>query len=1355
MLPDRPIRVATSRRGGFSLVLSLTVMSMLLLLCIGAAALLAIELRASRASAAYARARLNAVAGARVALGQLQLLAGPDQRITAPADLMGGGGANKSLPAAAANAFRRRWTGVWSSGGMNQSKLHDWSPGTPDKKPFAGWLVSGADAKGAYSPLENPMSRDSVSQSGSADKTLAAATSEPVAGEVLIVGNGSVGDGGESRGDFVKVPRVRLEDGAGRPQGGFAYWVSDEGQKATLTVSDALSGSADSKLRFSDVSDAERRLRTGVAGRPAIGLVKDSTGKALFPDFATARAADIREANAQGGQASRHTLLENGVGTRATFLNWYALRGGNATADAESLKKSFHHVTAFNKGLLTDTRNGGLKFDLSTAFEMPFEDFKKLPQLMPLGSNSDTLPVQSKVTAGAPYNPPELLSQWSGRQVGYVFEMAAPAGNGNLRGPTWDLLRNHYRLYKRERETMSGLMPGIADDEWAARGAEPFSFAYSGAAFTADKMGGGAGDASQKFNAASLQPVWLGDAATSLGATAYSVPGNGAIAPATTAALSPRVIRIQLRFSLIFLQDSIGIGVDPIVFLHNPYDVPIRFQGISCTFSSMNNVLFTLRRSVDDAIVAKVTLGDVFQDKTYGAPFNNAKESNKRGIIFRVLPTGRSIDAAPATTLRLEPGEVRVASCGATGNSWQLNDSLSNSNFIPGDIAEYGTKLSFLIQSRVFDPALGAAAGEYLAKNQTNDKTLQARITKVISPAPLPGSTTPPAQSPLYVEMSTVDDRPTTQSGKNKMVSFDIHLLRPENYFNIGKSLRRSFHGASQRGQEAAYYDVGDDHLLQRININLAQGPHAPGNVVVRSNDISRDPIFFPVGKDLPSGKTHFALMDVRMRSAADSVQSPPYAQAAPSLIPLIGNPRATLADPRNAEGQQSTSATAPMWQCTFEKADVMTNFPLANDKDGKPTRSYWGRDFAPSGDLSVILHEVPRLPGVSLAALGHADVATLDNQPSLHLGNSYPNPQLPTLEKLALTPTGGGIELYDLTFAMNEALYDRYFFSGLAWKSDAAAFDPMPGYAMPTSQDQAFAGLFESQPKNPFLNKTVRFEKAYANADGFKSPAKLARQLSVPGAFNVNSTSVEAWKALLGSLGNEVSPGAQSDPGSPYLFSRMLTPPINAADKIFSNPAKLTDGQIEKIATELVNEVRRRGPFMSLADFVNRRLDNAPEAGGKGALQAALDKAALPDAALPPLPENPKFPQLKHYGTNGKAPSPVSGNLGQVLQMDILNALGCVLTPRSDTFVIRAYGDSEEGGARAVCELVVTRTPEWVKETDAPDALVPNPGYRSDSPEFPIRSQFMRNPELKAPNRLLGRRYRIVSQRWLDASEI
>ena len=150
----------------------------------------------------------------------------------------------------------------------------------------------------------------------------------------------------------------------------------------------------------------------------------------------------------------------------------------------------------------------------------------------------------------------------------------------------------------------------------------------------------------------------------------------------------------------------------------------------------------------------------------------------------------------------------------------------------------------------------------------------------------------------------------------------------------------------------------------------------------------------------------------------------------------------------------------------------------------------------------------------------------------------------------------------------------------------------------------------------------------------------------------------------------------------------------------------------------------------MTLGEFVNRKLDNG-ELGEKGALQAALDKT-VNDGVMS---------GYEARTTHSKLPSgenQAAGFPGQVLQGDILQALSPFMTVRSDTFTIRAYGESVnpntgEIDAKAWCEAVIQRYPDPV----APD------------PDKPFLE------ELALPSSPYGRIFRMTRFRWLSANEI
>jgi hypothetical protein len=75
----------------------------------------------------------------------------------------------------------------------------------------------------------------------------------------------------------------------------------------------------------------------------------------------------------------------------------------------------------------------------------------------------------------------------------------------------------------------------------------------------------------------------------------------------------------------------------------------------------------------------------------------------------------------------------------------------------------------------------------------------------------------------------------------------------------------------------------------------------------------------------------------------------------------------------------------------------------------------------------------------------------------------------------------------------------------------------------------------------------------------------------------------------------------------------------------------------------------------------------------------------------------------------------------------------------RSDTFKIRTYGEAIDPAtgkvaARAWCEAIVQRLPEYLDTINPPTA---------------------RDTALNPINRAFGRRFEIVSLRWLNADEI
>lgn len=284
------------------------------------------------------------------------------------------------------------------------------------------------------------------------------------------------------------------------------------------------------------------------------------------------------------------------------------------------------------------------------------------------------------------------------------------------------------------------------------------------------------------------------------------------------------------------------------------------------------------------------------------------------------------------------------------------------------------------------------------------------------------------------------------------------------------------------------------------------------------------------------------------------------------------------------------------------------------------------------------------------------------------------------------------------------------------------------------------------------------------------------AERVLISGAFNVNSRSVQAWAMLLESmLGVQVGSDATSEDLAP--FTRFLDPPGGAFEEdihdfesaeAYLGYRRLTRDQIwddngtpdnpgddTGLAVEIVRQVNLRGPFLSLSDFVNRALlpsDNDPDLIGlAGAIQSAIQATGLNDAmGTPADPEAWINPAIHYTGTfqggnsfTGNSPENAVGRRnesapGTLMQADILARIGSVLSARSDTFTLRAYGafgDQNNPAARAWCEVTVQRVAEYVDaEANAPGDL---PASLSN-----INARF-------------GRQFRVISFRWLGEEEI
>jgi hypothetical protein len=338
----------------------------------------------------------------------------------------------------------------------------------------------------------------------------------------------------------------------------------------------------------------------------------------------------------------------------------------------------------------------------------------------------------------------------------------------------------------------------------------------------------------------------------------------------------------------------------------------------------------------------------------------------------------------------------------------------------------------------------------------------------------------------------------------------------------------------------------------------------------------------------------------------------------------------------------------------------------------------------------------------------------------------------------------------YDYSYELNAALWDGFFFSG---------------YDGTTS---------------PLPNSKLQLWDEGVGLAGLTDEKTAAANLMSQGAFNINSTSTAAWESILGAMrevaviGNK---GVQDSAQQKHNYSRAIEPlndsagilpiSIDAAssdaekDTLISGFRSLTDGQIKELASAIVEEIRARSsavqrgveggepvrhPFLTLADFINRSLRHVDDTyKRRGVLQAAIDNTSINglQSGNTGLWQAPDLEPVPNFGQGDLEleERPLSEGLSAFfMQADVLNKIGSMLHARSDTFTVRSYGSAQNEingsvDSQAYYEITVQRLPTYL------DASL-------DSWELPGEGAL-------SLNNYFGRRYKIISERWLNVENI
>lgn len=930
-------------------------------------------------------------------------------------------------------------------------------------------------------------------------------------------------------------------------------------------------------------------------------------------------------------------------------------------ADRKTFLAASKDYTAESYSLLTNPVRGGLKYDLNTGFEMRETDYTR-------DSWSDQW---GKVT-----NPfrSTAISQYSGQKALYRpvtnsaqasvqmnFPPASVNHKFNVNGvPTFDMLRNHYRMYRHLYTT-----PGS--------GTTAFERPYSHVAVPAsDRVSG--------------RPFGI----------------------KTQSGLNPVLDRVNMAFSIYAKGDgTLCILLSPFVTVWNPYNVAIETEGL-VVYPWIDLAVFW-NWSVSNGAGANMgSMNGVSLSRYVGEGYMDSGNvqhgrSSRPYFYLHLTQNGNAVSSGTQAinpAIRLEPGEVRVfcladtarrdleTQSGAAVRTWRMK-AVQNANDIvngrKGGIALNMTK------------SIGGG----------NNFNYKLKAGDVVN-----GNTVEFDRNTYFYIMNMAD----SWQIKNPNTELMVETRPAQGGFPMLPAEKNLvFYGQIHSG---AAFGKGRDSF---------QYPSMPFALINENPQM--------VGSILTYHRTAL--------SSGTPV----------SDLMFTTNPRQPYVTQYLGAGGKFQ--TGPHYESLLQGGSTLSALRMETSTDGRnayygPTHSAnamgqnRGRSFLP-------FFEVPRSPLLSLGAFQHCDLSASAFGCPSQIGNSWASPYLSSAAVVARINSSAGGDLispmlgvYDVAYLANEALFDDCYLSGVApvtGSPKSATGSPNLWNSDQISEirgaDDVLKSFFKEPNASPLRNPRMHPYYGQHSPDQvierLDSPAKcvrLASNLMIDGGFNINSTSEEAWTAVLSSL-RGVEPATGSKTPQSRFRNILTNSPINMAeDDPWSGFRSLTDADVKLLAKNLVAEIKLRGPFLSLGEFVNRRVSADRGLNLSGAIQSAIDKSGFNrkftygtiDTSLYPNPENLPTPNT---GTNTP---------GWLSQADVLHALAPCMSARSDTFVIRSLGEAKSTNGDVIAtvrlEAVVQRVPDWVDSID--DPAVPVADLTSNV------------------NKTFGRRFEVISVREL-----
>ena len=1048
----------------------------------------------------------------------------------------------------------------------------------------------------------------------------------------------------------MKVPKVTVDSGS------YSYWVEDLGLKADLGWSEG---------KFTN-NERKQSARLSAAPGPDHGSFEGPfSGKTNYPVTKTAANPWLENLD-KALSAADMPLVMSDTANQSTWL-----RDGR------------HDMTLGSRGVLADSKKGGLRRDLSLAFEMDgAAESPNTPnfnqQTTEFVGNGDTLSAPQK-PAGLPKNERLLWRDYAGMPsgAGTPFAGSILSANRFLRGPNWWALRDYANLYKRLSGSSGDYtLPARAYFPNRSSEGSPISAYYAsvGDTDTWDREISSSGRYLYRPARANYAPVNLG---TSFLVSMLAKNVTGA-APNQTA--------------------DLAVGLDPLFYFWNPYHRKIKCE----------NLAVTLGTGFPGRVVFEVTTNT-------GTPITSGDRPLLDLLKYNVTNNVNAINFLIKGPLVIEPGEVVIASpvaspSGGVGTvEAVLGYATDNDSGIIMTKLNGSSPINVPLDSRVAFSFVQSGNGTPDARHQMDTSLPKGTA---ITPASLAADPTLLGEQTQHI-LQTLWAR-TDQQGRAEAVD---HYVSPKGISAIGS-------GAAPPPPRVRNETVG-----ALVNTKVIYGAHS---LLIK-----------PASPGGLGGTRRPYEMFARFNPAPSLMKRDYYNVCNPNQICRHVTASSTLA--------------------------VLNDSGI--DFSGAARNTFWGLSYQSSGSIAVPMSNIPSSPLFSLAAFSDANLSIMGTDPFQAVGNSWSSPLiLPSSAYGTVDTRGvGSVTGQDFSWLINDALFDRYTLSGIAPAFTIGGGGYSATGSLTDTLTQFFSADHVSAQANPVLRphlppgKTAAAVTAELAAnDGYK---KMAAYSLIDGAFNVNSTSVAAWTAFLRANRNLAvnyaqSGGSDGSSGSPFPSSDSPVK-LAGAKPQWSGFSRLTDAQVSALATRIVDQVKLRGPFMSLSDFINHKMGPVDAAQSyTGALQAAIDlesdgspggsgiNAASRAAAGGTAPTGYTAAAFNGPPVLGSGTMVTTGIPGDITQADLLLPLAPRLAARSDTFRIRGYGEarSKDGTqtlARATCEAVVQRCPEYLDP--ATDAANNEPWDEASSS----------GPTLNAINQKFGRRFKLTHFRWLNPSEV